>query len=200
LTAQEAFDELVRDGVWPALQSEGFKRTRATFHRPVGRNWQVIDLQKSKYSDRRSVSFTVNLAVGLDLLREGVRDWEEGKRPAQSRCHLGERLGYLLRGEDTWWEIRNRRHARKLARTLERALRSYAIPWLDARSTEDALAALVGQPEQLRAEPLHHVYQLEKLMARLGREDLRHAAAAERERKEDELERLREIEEGRDLL
>jgi len=52
VTAQEAFDALVRDHIASPLKALGFKRTRATFHRPVERNWEVINLQRSQFSSR----------------------------------------------------------------------------------------------------------------------------------------------------
>jgi hypothetical protein len=187
VTAQDAFDELVRDGIWPFLRGHDFKRTKATFHRAVGDNWQVVNLQRSKWSDRRSVEFTVNLAVGLDRLRERQYDWAEGKRPPDSRCHFRERLGFLLRGTDVWWKVRRRTNIASLADTINSAVEEHAFPWLDARSSEDAILALLRSPGQLRAEPTHHLLWFEKLAARIGDEEVTRAVVAERECKEAEL-------------
>jgi hypothetical protein len=197
VTAQEKFDELVRDGVWPFLRAHGFKRTRATFHHPVGDNWEVVNLQKSRWSDRRSVSFTVNLAVGLDRLRERQYDWGEGKRPSDARCQLRKRLGLLMSDRDLWWKVGRLTRIPALADTVNTALERYAFPWLEARSTDDALLALLRSEEGLRAEPVHHLYWLEKLAARLGDEELARRVSAERERKDAALEERRRLEDTR---
>lgn len=194
VTAQEKFDELVRDGVWPFLRAQDFKRTKANFHRAVGDNWQVVNLQKSAWSDRDSVRFTVNLAVAFDRLRDGVHDWAEGKRPPESRCHLRERLGFLLRDEDVWWDVDPRTDVAALADTINTALEQYALPWLDARSTDEALRELLRSDEGLRAEPSHHLYWFEKRAAQLGDEELVRRIVTECERKEAELENSRELE------
>jgi hypothetical protein len=49
--AQEAFDELVRDGICPFLEQRGFLRSTFTFHRKAGSNRQVINLQKRTSSE-----------------------------------------------------------------------------------------------------------------------------------------------------
>lgn len=184
MRAQEAFDELVLDGVWPFLEARGFLRTKYTFHRRVGPNWQVINLQKRGSSDATRVTFTANLGVALDRLRSGSYDWAPGRRPAEYRCHLRERVGYLLREDDTWWEVTADANVVALAETITLVLELYAIPWLDARSTDDALIALVRDPEALRAEGgPERLRWLARLMDLLGQHDARRAVEAESARR-----------------
>jgi Domain of unknown function (DUF4304) len=196
VTAQDAFDRLVRDGVWPCLRAHGFKRTKSTFHRPTGENWQVVNLQKSRWSDRRSVEFTANLAVGLDRLRERQYDWAKGKRPPESRCQLRARIGDLLRNGDVWWELGPRTDLPALADTINTALERYAFSWLDARSTDDGLLALLRSREALRAEPIHHLHWFEKLAAQSDDDALLQGVVVERERKEAELDERRRLEDA----
>jgi hypothetical protein len=182
--AQEAFDELVREGVWPFLEARGFLRGKYTFHRRVGPNWQVINLQKRGSSDATRVTFTANLGVALDRLRSGSYDWAPGRRPAEYRCHLRERVGYLLREDDTWWEVTADANVVALAETITLVLELYAIPWLDARSTDDALIALVRDPAALRAEGgPERLRWLARLMDLLGQHDARRAVELESARR-----------------
>jgi hypothetical protein len=182
--AQEAFDELVRDGVWPFLAQRGFMRDRSTFHRRVGANWQVVNLQKAASSDAGRVSFTANLGVALDRLRTGTYDWRPGRRPAEYRCHLRERIGYLLRDEDTWWEVSADSNVVSLAETITLALELYGLPWLDARSSDAALVALVRDPVALRAEGgADRLRWLARLMDLLGEHDARRIVEIESARR-----------------
>src|SRR5258708_495552 len=91
-TAQETFERMVGDDIWPFLRERGFKRSKGTFHRAAGAHWQVVNLQKSAYSDRDAVSFTINLGVARDDLRRDESDRREGKRPPVYGCHFQERL------------------------------------------------------------------------------------------------------------
>jgi Domain of unknown function (DUF4304) len=182
--AQEAFDELVRDGVWPFLEARGFLPSRYTFHRKAGPNWQVINLQKRASSDASRVTFTANLGVALDRLRSGTYDWSPGRRPAEYRCHLRERVGYLLREDDTWWEVTADTNVVALAETITLVLELYAIPWLDARSTDAALVALVRDAAALRAEGgPERLRWLARLMDLLGQHDARRAVEVESARR-----------------
>ena len=191
MTAQDAFDELLREHIWPFLKERGFKRSKSTFHRPADQNWQVVNFQKSVYSDRDAVRFTVNLAVGIGRLRRGVYDWPNGKRPAEARCHLRERLGPLLAGRDVWWDVARDAELERLGDALIAALERYGLPWLEAHATDEAIVGLLRDDARLREEIPHHLYWYARLMEELGDEELRRKADAERAR----LEREAELEE-----
>jgi hypothetical protein len=184
MRAQDAFDELVADGVWPFLEQRGFMRSRSTFHRKAGPNWQVINLQKRSSSDAGRVVFTANLGVALDRIRTGTYDWAPGRRPAEYRCHLRERIGYLLREDDTWWEVTADSNVVALAETITLVLELYGIPWLEARSSDAALVALVRDPVALRAEGgPERLRWLARLMDLLGEHDARRAVELESARR-----------------
>jgi hypothetical protein len=184
MRAQEAFDELVAEGVWPFLEPRGFMRSKYTFHRKAGPNWQVINLQKRASSDASRVVFTANLGVALDRIRTGTYDWAPGRRPAEYRCHLRERIGYLLRDEDTWWVVSADSNVVALAETITLVLELYAIPWLDARSSDQALVALVRDPASLQAERgPERLRWLARLMDLLGEHDARRAVELESARR-----------------
>jgi hypothetical protein len=190
--AQEAFDALVRAGVGPFLKERGFRRTRFNFHRQVSGNWQVVNLQKSAFSDAQDVRFTVNLGVALERLRGGVFDWPDGKRPPESRCHLRERLGFVMSGRDVWWTVSPDTDVVALAETITLGLERYGVPWLEERSSDEALLALVSDPEKLRSEDApHHLVWFAQILAQLGEEDARQAVEAEHARREAELARAR---------
>jgi hypothetical protein len=190
MRAQEAFDELVLEGVWPFLEQRGFMRSKYTFHRRRGVNWQVVNLQKSSHSDASTVRFAANLGVALERLRTGAYDWAPGRRPAEFRCHLRVRAGQLLSERDTWWEVGPDSNLDALAETVTLVLDLYAIPWLDERSTDDGLVALARDPEALRSDQgPDSLRWLSKLMSQLGELDAQRLVDAESARRH--AERLR---------
>jgi hypothetical protein len=155
MRAQEAFEEMLAEHIWPALKDKGFKRSKSTFHRPIDENWEVVNLQRSYYSDRDEVRFTVNVAVGIERLREGALTWADDKRPPEYKCHFRERLGILLSGRDTWWSVTPDTNTAELAGSVLLAVERYGLPWLEARSTHERLRSLaVGD---LRSEYEHHL-------------------------------------------
>ncbi|MEO9174734.1 MAG: DUF4304 domain-containing protein [Gaiellales bacterium] len=184
MRAQEAFDELVDGRVWPFLLTHDFKRSRYTFHRRHGANWQVINLQKSTRSSAEIVHFTANLGVALDRLRTGGYDWAPGRRPPEFRCHMRARVGQLLSGRDTWWDLSADSNTVALGETVTLVLELYAMPWLDARSTDEALIALARDPEALRDEPGQDPLRwLSRLMGQLGEAEARRTVDAEAARR-----------------
>jgi len=178
-SAQEAFESLVRDHVWPTLREHGFKRSKATFHRRHGPNWQVVNLQKSEYSSRDMVSFTVNLAIGIAALREGPLSWPDGRRPAESRCHVRERLGSLLTGEDVWWSVAADGDVERTSEAIRIALETYGLPWLDAHADDERLAAMARDPAALRTTSAWVLHPMARLVRKRG--DERAAEAVEQE-------------------
>ncbi len=183
------FDVFVRDDVSPFLAAHGFKRRDTTFHRFVAGNWEVVQLERSRWSDSRRVEFAVNLAVGLSALRERQYQWPDGSRPPASGCQLRERLGVLLWGRDLRWEVRRRTDIAALAGTVNGALEGHALPWLRARSTDAGFVGLVGSDDALRAEPMPHLYWFERLAAQRGDHELCDAVVSERRRREAQLRR-----------
>jgi hypothetical protein len=164
VTAQETFEAFVTDQIWPFLKEREFKRSKGTFHRAVGDDWEIINLQKSAYSDSDEVRFTINLAVAYKSLTEGGRGWPKGKRPPAHQTGIRQRLG-----PDT----------EALADAVRMALERDALPWLEERSTTNAVFGLLADRERLDAEPAHLVTSYKRLAEAAGRDDLV-ALAAER--------------------
>jgi uncharacterized protein DUF4304 len=179
--AQEAFEEMVAQHVWPPLKTRGFKRRKGNFHRPVGDNWEVVNLQRSYYANREEIRFTVNLAVGIASLRDGLLTWADGKRPPEYHCHFRRRLGLLLNGRDTWWTITPDTNVVALGESVVFAIETYGLPWLEALSSEENLRSLAG--DDLSFLPDHHLVLLTRLMKELGADDTRAVIGSELERR-----------------
>jgi hypothetical protein len=188
---QERFDVMLRDNIWPHLRSLGFKRTRTTFHRAAGINWQVVNLQRSQFSNPGETSFTVNLGVAWEALRETKRgaDWKPGRRPLEYQCQLRMRLGQLLVGRDHWWDLGPDTDVEQLGGAVVDAIERYGLPWLDeASDTEAYLDKLIAN---LADEPWQHLYASQCLAQALSRPDAEAKIAAERERRDHDLKRRR---------
>lgn len=177
MTAQETFEAFIGDEVWPFLKQRDFRRSKGTFHHAVGESWEIINLQKSSYSDSDEVHFTANLAVAFKSLTEGGRGWPKGKRPPAHGCRVQQRLGFVLGEHDTWWSVSAGADTESLGDAVRLALERYALPWLVARSSEEAVFQLLADPDRLASEPAHLVPVYKLLAEGAGREDLAASAA-----------------------
>jgi hypothetical protein len=136
-TAQDKFKELLAGRFSPWLKTRGFKRRDTTFRRRRDAGWQIVNFQRSQFSDASDVPFTINLGVALDVLHDepswGSRGW-----PLEHECDFRERIGRLHKGEDHWWKVRPRRPTRGMVKDVLAALET-ALPWLDAHADPRAL-------------------------------------------------------------
>jgi hypothetical protein len=144
MTAQDTMKRLVADELRPAFKVRGYRQKGLTFHRAVGDNFAVVQLQKSRSSSARSIDFTINLGVfsgrvqrvltqiGWALAIDGV--------PVEAQCHLRTRIGSLLPGGvDTWWTVRADADLHERGGTLRPFLEEHAFPFLDARVSDEGL-------------------------------------------------------------
>ena len=106
-TAQVAYSALHREQIAPRLREIGFTGSSGTYLLPDDEWWRVVAFQKSWYSDRDSISFTVNLSLAA---KDEWAAFGRGRRhPGSAASGVGYwvRLGNLMPpdGEDRWWDI-----------------------------------------------------------------------------------------------
>ena len=160
-TAQDKFKELLADDFSPWLKARGFKRRDTTFRRRRDTAWQIVNFQRSQFSDASDVPFTVNLGVALDVLYDepswGSRGW-----PLEYECDFRERIGQVYRGEDHWWKARPLRPTRGMMKDVLGALES-ALRWLDTHADPRAfLKHAVHDPSRVNALNLASLVALAK--------------------------------------
>ena len=95
------------------------------------------NLQKSAFSDREHIKFTINLGVGLTSERGGSRTWPDERPPPANKCHLGERIGFAGGAErDVWWDVESRSDLAVLAADVLERRSSEGLPWLNRAHLE----------------------------------------------------------------
>ncbi|CAM5282641.1 hypothetical protein LSHI6S_00350 [Leifsonia shinshuensis] len=100
-TAQDAYKRLLNDSLSPAFRKRGFSGSAGRYSLNSKTHWALLGFQKSAYSDRDSIKFTINVMV---VLRS---DWDQFRalspaspaRPSPSAHYSreigGERIGML---------------------------------------------------------------------------------------------------------
>jgi hypothetical protein len=137
-TAQEAFKEMLRSAIAPALRALGFKGSGQTFELADERFWAFLGFQKSLSSDRSVVKFTVNLCV-IDKAQYSKAREEASYLPAKPTPNV--------RGGRGWWERIGRSSLRDmtsgdaprgdptvaLAKQVVLAIEAHGLPAMRAR-------------------------------------------------------------------
>ncbi|MBL0869091.1 MAG: DUF4304 domain-containing protein [Phycisphaerales bacterium] len=104
-----AFDRLIQDHVAPALKAQGYKKQGLNwrlFRPDTPARWQVVSLQKSRFSNREEISFTFELGIHwIDAPSTHLPPLGKSGPSVQS-CQLQSRIGRLdSEHRDIWWDI-----------------------------------------------------------------------------------------------
>ncbi|MFJ4167029.1 DUF4304 domain-containing protein [Microbacterium sp. NPDC089698] len=142
-SAQEIYAAMIKDVVSPALREQGLVGSGGRYSIKSETHWALLAFQKSWYSDRAEVRFTVNLMV--------VRcdDWEAllhehpyyGKKPSATITYNDPvrhvRIGELVDDlEDKWWCVFSGQDMDAVQADLLGDLIDVGVPWLRSQVAE----------------------------------------------------------------
>lgn len=137
--------------------------------------WQILNFQRSQFSDASDAPFTINLGVALDVLHDEP-SWRSRGWPLEYECDFRQRIGQLHKGEDHWWKVRPLRPTRGIVNDVLAALET-ALPWLDAHAEpRSCLTDALRDPSRVSALNLASVVALAR---KIGDEAQVEAAEAE---------------------
>jgi hypothetical protein len=139
-TADSAFNRLLSD-LNRFLRPQGFRRSGQRFGRETEQGWQIIGLQKSRYSDSGEVRFTVNFGVTSKALM-GFKGEDISKMPLDWKCPIRCRIGEMLELGDLWWSSAEGDDFRSAFTAITSGLSEKAIPFLKGLDTETGILAL----------------------------------------------------------
>jgi hypothetical protein len=147
-SAQDLFKLMLRDEVAPALRASGLKGSGQRFELPSESHWALLGFQKSAWSDRQRLTFTVNLTVvARSVWTNGRRRWSQlPEQPGpnwalppmmESAFDTGywhARIGELMPGNlDRWWEVNATPDSGAVAAEVVEAIVEYALPEMRER-------------------------------------------------------------------
>ncbi len=138
LSAQEVYKQMIDSEISPALRRLGMKGSAGRYALPSTTHWALLGFQKSAYSDRQTIRFTVNLCVvSRDFWEhEAKKHPYYGKRPsagAYGTASRNERIGNVAGQGDTWWLVRAGSDTVPISTEVVGVIEAFALPWLRAR-------------------------------------------------------------------
>lgn len=136
-SAQTLYREFLRSVLSPGLRALGFTGSSGRYSLPAAGCWAQLGFQKSAYSDREEIRFTVNLLVASEKTWAKLRSERPylPERPAPSRHYGTEvasvRIGSLLPDPaDTWWRVYGGADLDAVARDALSSIEHCGLPWL----------------------------------------------------------------------
>lgn len=139
---QARYKLLIDQHISPRLRAKGLTGSGGRYQLPSASHWSLLGFQKSAYSDRSSVKFTVSVTV------VSRAEWDErvaekrhaGKRPSAltryNGIDSGSRIGALAGIEDKWWLIEEDTDINALAIEVLGLIDTFALPWLRANTPD----------------------------------------------------------------
>lgn len=132
----EQIDYIIKVGLHPALNREGFLKSSRTFRRPRANCIQIINIQGSWTNHDDEGQFTVNLAVYFPEAAKIQGLFQVTERPIESDCMVNQRIGQLMPVQrDYWWRFSSRSDLEIIGQEVVLACVNYGLPWLNEHST-----------------------------------------------------------------
>jgi len=141
-SAQEVYTEMVREGLRPRLRSLGFTGPGPIFTWPSDTHFAAVGLQKSTYSNRAEVQFTLNVGVVERAVWEAaraVRDYLPIKPSPNTGYSVAGDWGgpigsFLPSRKDAWWAVSGSVDWHRVADAVAEAVASFVVPELRSRT------------------------------------------------------------------
>jgi hypothetical protein len=174
-------DQLITRYVAPGLRSAGFARRGRAFVRSSNDLLHCVHFQPSKWNTPDSASFTGNLLAVWPRWHEiwTGRRFEAAYKAAPI---ADARVGLLVLGEDTWWQVEPGMPIERLGREVSMVVDRGCELFSDRFRSLDATLALLENGDQLPGavpQPLIHAAILvDKGRREAAIDRLRHALAA----------------------
>ncbi len=144
--AEIKFDKIIREGFHEILKPLGFKKKANNFYLKLDTIGQIINVQKSAFGNKDSISFTINTGIFVPeywLAFYNYSDKGFPEYPTEPECLIRKRIGNLLNQHDTWYDIEERTDEQQLIEEMKKNLTNFILPYFDQlNSTEKMLQEL----------------------------------------------------------
>lgn len=135
----DIFKELIAT-VTPAFKHMGFTKKGNNFYLETGKNYGIVNFQKSKESTNYVVKFTINFGVYSDVLGKLDYDYNNSVKPVIEQCHWRARVGDFLPGSpDYWWEASELDDINNVTFIVLEIVQNNIIPELNKRLSDEKL-------------------------------------------------------------
>lgn len=125
-------DEVVSLGLSSLLRTHGFRKSGRTWHKVIGDNWQVVNVQASTGNAGEQGKFAVNLGVYCAQVAALAGQRKPEGTPKEPDATVRKRLGVLAHEHDYWWTIGPTTNLNEIASDVVAKMQALGLPWLDA--------------------------------------------------------------------
>jgi len=133
--AQEKFDKIIKTCFHKQLKPLGFKKRNNNFYRNVGALGHIIRVQKSSFSTKHEISFTVN--VGIFSPEYWLSEYnfksksEPPTYPTEPESIIRLRIGRFINGSDRWYDLDTSTKESSIMEELKITLEEKILPFFN---------------------------------------------------------------------
>lgn len=142
-TASEIkFDKIIKEGFHEILKPLGFKKKANNFYLNLDTIGQIINVQKSAFGNKDSISFTINTGIFVpEYWLAFYNHSEEGlpEYPTEPECLIRKRIGNLRNQHDTWYDIKERTDQQQLIAEMRKNLTEYILPYFNRLNSSEKM-------------------------------------------------------------
>jgi hypothetical protein len=141
--SEEKFDELIKEVFAATLKPLGFKKKANNFYINNGEIGKIINIQKSSANSRDHIRFTINIGIFSPeywKVRFNYQDKPDVPAfPTEPECIIRNRIGDLLKQNDTWYDVTDAIDLGSLKNIQHRNVKEIILPYFAAINTNDDL-------------------------------------------------------------
>lgn len=135
----DIFKELIKE-LSPLLKQTGFNKKGNNFYLEAGKNYGVVNLQKSRESTKDIVRFTINFGIYSDALGRLQYDYNNSAKPEVEQCHWEARVGSFMPGSpDYWWNVSISDNLSSITSNVMETVQSIIVPEINKRLSDEGL-------------------------------------------------------------
>lgn len=139
---QEKFEKIIKQGFQEILKSLGFKKKTNNFYLQLEELGQIINIQKSKWSTKDDISFTINTGIFLPEYWSVFYNYQHveiPKFPTEPVCLIRKRIGELRYKKDTWYELNEQTDENSLIEEIQSNIHFFILPYFEKLNTKQKL-------------------------------------------------------------
>lgn len=135
----DIFKELIAS-ITPTFKQMGFVKKGNNFYLETGKDYGVVNFQKSRESTKDVVKFTINFGVYSDVLGKYEYDYNNSVKPKVGQCHWWARVGDFMPGSpDFWWEANVLDALNIVTPSVIETVQNIIMPELNKRLSDEGL-------------------------------------------------------------
>lgn len=150
------FDKIIKEGFHEILKPLGFKKKGNNFYLQLQDLGQIINIQKSAYGSKDSISFTINTGLFIPEYWLEVYNYHDKDIPAfptEPECLIRKRIGALKNQKDTWYDLNQSTDENSIIIEMRENLNEFILPYFGTVKTKQDYLDLIDN-EKLFIEPL----------------------------------------------